>query len=228
MANHNFFAHSGKNISTLEFAKGCKEGYGFGQVPAILTLALGFAPEIPDVYSFRFDLDELSQHGMFREHDGSISRKDAGVGDFIHFDPATWNRTKQLLGNKEYFDARDMGRARDTLLQEQRKGDPKFHYDMTTMISTSLEDGILLSALGDGTKARMDQVNYFLENERMPTELGWTGRESFPVMEIPVTMMLSITNMPAMWPVVGFDSIFQFLTPRVSRSAIHLAAAFTI
>lgn len=89
MANHGYLPRSGKNITLQQLQDGFEEGVNF--VADILTQAGTASLSLSTTGNPEtFDLADTAVHNVI-EHDGSLSRQDAALGDHIKFNLAIWN-----------------------------------------------------------------------------------------------------------------------------------------
>jgi hypothetical protein len=99
-----------------------------------------------------FNLDELNKHGLI-EHDGSLSRDDAALGDNHKFDPNIFNTYLNHFGDATETSFASASAARYSRIlaarYEHELNNKEFTYDLKRHILSLGETGLLLAVLGD-------------------------------------------------------------------------------
>ncbi|KAF4999054.1 hypothetical protein FDECE_11613 [Fusarium decemcellulare] len=180
LANHNYFPHNGRHITKEIAIKGFMEALNFDAPFSTLI----FRPAVvvnPLPNATWFSLDMLSKHNIL-EHDASLSRLDAYFGNNHAFNPEVFNSSKRYW-TSEIMNATMLASSKVFRQLESRAFNPTYRFTALTEAFSVGEVSAPLVAFGDletGT-VRRDFVEYFFENERLPSELGWTKKE------VPVT-----------------------------------------
>ncbi|TLS31381.1 hypothetical protein PpBr36_02478 [Pyricularia pennisetigena] len=174
MANHGYLPRDGRGIDmpTLKQALAA----GVNMAPDATEIAGKKALLTGD--GTRFDLDQLKKHGVI-EHDGSLSRQDAALGDNLAFSPAIWAKTMQSFLNDQ-ISLTDSARARKIRQDDAKAANPRYGLTLEQRLFSFIESGLYQSVFGKGSNggARKDWVRMFFEKERLPFELGWKRSES--------------------------------------------------
>lgn len=90
LANHGFIPRNGKNLEVRVLVQAMGEALNVSTEVATTVANAGLRTS-SDPSSGKFNLDDLSKHGII-EHDGSLSRKDVSVnGDNHSFCPEIFN-----------------------------------------------------------------------------------------------------------------------------------------
>ncbi|KAJ3537846.1 heme-thiolate peroxidase [Fusarium decemcellulare] len=180
LANHNYFPHNGRHITKEIAIKGFMEALNFDSPFSTLI----FRPAVvvnPLPNATWFSLDMLSKHNIL-EHDASLSRLDAYFGNNHAFNPEVFNSSKRYWTD-EIMNATMLASSKVFRQLESRAFNPTYRFTSLTDAFSVGEVSAPIVAFGDletGT-VRRDFVEYFFENERLPSELGWTKKE------VPVT-----------------------------------------
>ncbi|KAH8648334.1 Chloroperoxidase [Tricladium varicosporioides] len=177
LANHGFLPHDGRNI-TLENAV------------YALTTALNFNASVatimwqqavianPEPNATFFTLDNLNRHNVL-EHDASISRSDDFFGNNHVFNQTIFDTTKTYW-QAETLNAQMLANAKVARQVESRAFNPNYTFSTTTEQFSLGELAAPILIFGDITAGtvKSNLVTYFFENERLPTELGWSKQAS--------------------------------------------------
>ncbi|KAL4901180.1 hypothetical protein BDW74DRAFT_86668 [Aspergillus multicolor] len=174
LANHGYIHRDGRNITREGLADGLVQSINFSQelADSMFDLILSMDPSATD-----FDLDMLNAHNV-GEHDASLSRLDAYFGNNHAFNPSVfaqstsyWTQstvTAQMLANSKV--ARQI---------HSKAFNPTYTYPESVETTSHTETGFPILAFGDIEKGTVAKavVEYWFQNERLPTEAGWTVRE---------------------------------------------------
>ncbi|KAL3465625.1 Chloroperoxidase [Aspergillus heterothallicus] len=175
LANHNFLPHDGRNLTrdVVVNALGSALNFNASLASLMFDMAIIANPEPNATY---FTLDQLNRHNVL-EHDASLSRADAIDGSNHIFNAtifaqsrAFWTAptlTAQMLANSKL--------ARQVV---SRAFNPTYRFTQTTEQFSLGEVAAPIIVFGDLEKGEVerDLVEYFFENERLPTELGWSAK----------------------------------------------------
>jgi hypothetical protein len=154
--------------------KGLAEGLNMG---ADFTVAIGGAGLLasPNPLGGSFDLDDLSMHNFPIEHDASMSRQDAALGNPQPFYDPNWQQYISYFAGKETTDIPTASKAKFARYQDSLKRDPQFTYGLREAVFSYGENAIYLSTMGDPVSgvAKVEYVKSLFEQEKLPFELGW-------------------------------------------------------
>ncbi|EMD92077.1 hypothetical protein COCHEDRAFT_1203160 [Bipolaris maydis C5] len=171
LANHEFLPHNGRNF-TLDILKhALKTALNISDDVTVLlhTAALTTNPG-----GSTWGLDTLSTHNIL-EHDGSLSRQDNAInGDSTSFNATIYERTRSFF-TAPTISLQMAANARLARMLDSLKINPQFSITLPAVGFSHLETAIYMIVFGDRTQktAQRDQVDFFFEKERLPTELGW-------------------------------------------------------
>ncbi|OJI99706.1 hypothetical protein ASPVEDRAFT_39082 [Aspergillus versicolor CBS 583.65] len=181
LANHGYLPRGGRSISQETWTNA-------------LVTALNFDPQVAKGLfgnailsntskgAEEFDLDQMNVHNLL-EHDASLSRSDAYFGNNHLFDPTVFAQTRQYWTDPT-LTAVQLANSKLARQIHSKAFNPTYTYPQTTEETSYNEAGFPIIAFGnmeEGT-VRRDWVEYFFENERLPTDLGWKVREE-PITE---------------------------------------------
>lgn len=151
LANHHILPHNGKGITkelavnTLSHAINLDTK--IGNVFSAVALTAN-----PDHTAHYFDLDQVNKHGLI-EHDVSLSRNDAALGDNNTFDQYTWDGVLQTYGDNKETDFAHVSKARyDRFLackKAHEAAERDFEFGIKEFILSYGESALFLSILGD-------------------------------------------------------------------------------
>jgi hypothetical protein len=150
LANHGFLPHDGKDI-TVDMAVNAlttKVNLGEGIATTLSKFAL-MGNKAPGATTF--NLDQLSPHG-FIEHDASISRQDASLGDNHSFNQEIFDSFLASHGNDSMTSLTAVSRARySRVLASKAAQDEKgvrIGYGVKELVLSYGEQALYLAALG--------------------------------------------------------------------------------
>ncbi|KAL8824044.1 MAG: hypothetical protein Q9191_005341 [Dirinaria sp. TL-2023a] len=121
------------------------------------------------------DLDQLARPNVV-EHDVSLSRRDFAQGDNIRRQPDLISNLLAASSNGEKITLIDFVKLRKDRLAEQRRVNPKLHFQAWQNQLACAEVALILKVLGDGSEVPVDYVKAFFQEERLPREEGWKKR----------------------------------------------------
>ncbi|KAJ4982758.1 chloroperoxidase-like protein [Stagonosporopsis vannaccii] len=174
LANHNFIPHNGKGNSIPILLKGLAEGLNMG---ADFTVAIGGAGLLssPDPLGGSFDLDDLNMHNFPIEHDASMSRQDAALGNPQSFYNTNWQQYIGFFNGKATTDVPTASKAKFARYNDSLTRNPKFTYGIREAIFSYGENAIYLQAMSDpiSGNAKIEYVRSLFEQEQLPYDLGW-------------------------------------------------------
>ncbi|KAA8626385.1 Peroxidase-2 domain containing protein [Pyrenophora tritici-repentis] len=174
LANHNFIHHSGKGMTIPHLIKGLAQGMNMGADFATLIGATGLLASA-DPLSLSFNLDDLNQHNFPTEHDVSISRPDAYFGDATAFNASVWNDYISFFSGKMSTDLDTTAIARFSRFENSKRYNPELVFGLKEEILSLAENSLLLQTMGGAgsDKADLRFVRTFIQEQKLPFELGW-------------------------------------------------------
>lgn len=187
-ANHGFLARNGHNISLADLQTGLAAAInldpGFSIAPFTALL-----PYSTTGVNGTLHLHDLVAHNVI-EHDGSLSRDDYYFGDSVSFSGVVWDETSAALqqkgnssssgGDMIIVTIEDARQARNTRLAAAAARNPAFDLGETGAFNSlgEISQTIVLFDTSRGkedaeTSARLDWMDVFFREERLPWDLGW-------------------------------------------------------
>jgi hypothetical protein len=154
--------------------KGLAEGLNMGPD---FTVAIGGAGLLssPNPLAGSFDLDDLNQHNFPIEHDASMSRQDAALGNNQPFYAPNWNQYISFFDGKSTTDIPTASKAKFARYQDSLARNPDFTYGLREAVLSYGENALYLQAMADPVsgQAPISYVRILFEQEKLPYELGW-------------------------------------------------------
>ncbi|KAL1837207.1 hypothetical protein VTJ49DRAFT_4158 [Mycothermus thermophilus] len=173
LANHGFLPHHGKDLTRQQVVDALYNGLNVDKSAgsSLFDFALMTSPE-PNATTV--SLDDLGRHNIL-EHDASLSRTDAYFGDVLKFNKTIFAETKRHWGRGKILDVPAAARARLGRIQTSKATNPEYTMSELGDVFTYGESIAYLIVLGNikTGKAPRRLVEYWFENERLPTHLGW-------------------------------------------------------
>jgi hypothetical protein len=174
LANHGFIHRDGHNMTIPHLIKGLAEGLNMG---ADFTTAIGGAGLLssPNPLGGSFDLDDLSMHNFPIEHDASMSRQDAALGNPQPFYDPNWQQYISFFDGKATTDIPTASKAKFARYSDSLAKNSQFTYGAREAVLSYGENALYLSTMGDPVsgKAKIEYVKSLFEQEKLPFELGW-------------------------------------------------------
>jgi len=175
-ANHGFLPRSGKYITHKDLADGLFNSVNFdANISSFLfDFAVGTNPEPNSTW---FSLDHLSRHNVL-EHDASLSRVDAYLGHADIFNQAAFDETLSYYG--DVLNVESGAAAIVARIKTCKATNPTYSLSSLGEAFILGETAAFISILGDAESLTAEKrfVEYLFQNERLPTELGWTRPET--------------------------------------------------
>ncbi|PYH44730.1 peroxidase family protein [Aspergillus saccharolyticus JOP 1030-1] len=193
LANHNFLPHDGRNITRPKLieALGAALNFTSSLSSVMFDMAIVVNPEPNATY---FTLDQLNQHNIL-EHDASLSRADAYLGNNHIFNATIFEQTRQYW-TSSILDATMLANSKLARQITSRATNPTYTFTAKTEEFSLGEVAAPIIVFGNLTAGtvRRDLVKYFFENERLPVELGWRTKSEAVGLEAITAMSNMIRN----------------------------------
>jgi hypothetical protein len=174
LANHGFLHRDGRNMTIPHLIKGLAEGLNMG---ADFTVAIGGAGLLASPFPLAgsFDLDDLNMHNFPIEHDASMSRQDAALGNDMPFYNPNWQQYITFFDGKDRTDIPTASKAKFARYLDSKTKNPQFTYGLREAIFSYGENAIYLQAMADPVsgKAKVEYVKTLFEQEKLPFAQGW-------------------------------------------------------
>ncbi|CAK4665174.1 hypothetical protein LEN26_001166 [Aphanomyces euteiches] len=149
------------------------------------SIAQELATEVDGVK--QLSLSQLSAHNAI-EHDASLTRQDAALGDSVKLDPELLSALVALSSDGQYLTKAHLGHYRSIREQHSKTHNSSYTFDSKQQAFAYLEAALLLLILRDSTgNIRIDWLKMVFEQEKLPIELGWELR-SITTEEVLVAM----------------------------------------
>ncbi|KAM0269690.1 hypothetical protein ACHAPA_003897 [Fusarium lateritium] len=186
LANHGYIPRDGKNIDLKILEDGMLAGYNIEPMDALIlfTQAIRTSPNYPLARSF--DLADLGRHNIL-EHDISLSRSDAYFADPNPFNETVWAESLTYFPD-EMITVDQVAKARMGRLATSKKTNPEHSLSKLADGFSWGEMASFFEIMADGTTGTVEKkfIEYWLsltrisavENERLPTEIGWQRRNT--------------------------------------------------
>jgi len=151
LANHHVLPHNGKGITKDMAVKALEKAINLD--PGVAKVfASGAIATNPDHHADHFDLSMVCKHGAI-EHDVSLSRNDANLGDNTTFDPWVWENVLKSYGDRTQTDFASASKARYERVMACKKAHEAagkdFQYGIKEFILSYGETALCLGLLGD-------------------------------------------------------------------------------
>ncbi|KAG9231169.1 Peroxidase, family 2-domain-containing protein [Amylocarpus encephaloides] len=193
LANHGFLPHDGRNITRENAIHTLNTGLAFDTTLAgIMWDQAVFSNPKPN--AIFFTLDNLNQHNVLG-HDASLSRQDAFFGNNHVFNQTIFDATTALWGGTT-LDANMLAMGKLARQVASKAFNPEYKFTSTTEAFSLGELAAPILMFGDHAAATVDRamVEFFFENERLPSDLGWTKQTNGIDLEIVLKMSEIIGN----------------------------------
>jgi hypothetical protein len=194
LTNHGFLPRDGRNFTKANVVKGLGDGLNFDATLAGIMWEQAIIAN-PSPNATFFTLEQLNVHNVL-EHDASLSRSDAALGNNHVFNQTVFD-TSKVWWTDETVTAEQLANSKIYRQLVSRAENEGYTFTASTEEFSLGEVAAPIIAFGDtdmGTVNR-DLVVYFFgkplswgvvvvdgfanawaENERLPTELGWSKK----------------------------------------------------
>ncbi|KAF9878230.1 hypothetical protein CkaCkLH20_04268 [Colletotrichum karsti] len=190
LANHGFLNRDGRNLTQEVVVNGLKQGLNFNESLGTLMFQMATIAN-PEPNATFFTLDHLNRHNVL-EHDASLSRTDAAFGNNHIFNQSVFDESRAYW-TADIMDAKMLANSKIARQVTSRAFNPNYTFTATVENFSLGEVAAPIIVFGDMTAGTVQKqlVEYFFQNERLPSELGWTKKE------VPVTQddILKVVDM---------------------------------
>ncbi|CEL08200.1 Putative Chloroperoxidase [Aspergillus calidoustus] len=175
LANHNFLPHDGRNLTREVVVDALASALNFNESLGSLMFDMAIVAN-PQPNATYFTLDHLNRHNVL-EHDASLSRADAAHGSNHIFNRTIFAQTRAFW-TAETLTAQMLANSKIARQIVSRAFNPNYTFTASTEQFSLGEVAAPIIVFGNMDKGEVDRglVEYFFENERLPTELGWTTK----------------------------------------------------
>ncbi|CAG8501065.1 7698_t:CDS:2 [Paraglomus occultum] len=168
LANHGYLPHDGKNLTAAQITdalnKHLNVSRGFANFMARAAVYLVGSKGV-------CSLEDLGKHNVI-EHDASLTRQDAFLGDNIHVDPSLVDSLlSHAVDGRITIDT--LAKFRNLRYEDSKERDKEFCFGTKQYKTAFGESALLLSVLGQATNQEIDveTARTLLKEERLPD--GW-------------------------------------------------------
>ncbi|KAH9885926.1 Chloroperoxidase [Xylariomycetidae sp. FL2044] len=172
LANHGYLDHSGKNLE-------------HDAVVNTLNDVLFLSKDLGDFfYNFgltgnkrpdntTFDLSDLLTHNIV-EFDASLSRQDSYLGNAQQFNASIFAETTSYW-TADVLDIGMIVESRQARVNTSNATNPAFSWWSLPLGGSRMAQALFTAFIGDPVAGTVEKekLEYFFEQERLPTELGW-------------------------------------------------------
>ncbi|KAL0934547.1 uncharacterized protein CTRU02_211346 [Colletotrichum truncatum] len=179
LANHGFLPHDGRNLTQDTVVTALNDALNFNQSLGVLMFQMAIVAN-PEPNATFFTLDHLNRHNVL-EHDASLSRTDAFFGNNHIFNQTVFDESR-MYWTADVLDANMLANSKVARQVTSKAFNPNYTFTATVENFSLGEVAAPIIVFGDmnaGT-VQKNMVEYFFQNERLPSELGWI-KKSEPV-----------------------------------------------
>ncbi|EXX79003.1 hypothetical protein RirG_009780 [Rhizophagus irregularis DAOM 197198w] len=166
LANHGFLPRSGKDFSMSELIEALNKGFNTSRAFA----------SVQTLGAFTMSLSDLQRHGIL-EHDASLSRQDAAIGDHVNVDKTL---VDLLLTYKvgEKINIESLAKLHHVRYTDSKERNKDFYYGWRQQSLSFGESSLLLCVIGGATNKEVDAkvAEIFFKEERLADE--WKSSET--------------------------------------------------
>ncbi|USP80413.1 hypothetical protein yc1106_07687 [Curvularia clavata] len=172
LANHGFLPRDGRNITKPNAISALNTALNFDVTLAGIMWDQAIIAN-PEPNATFFTLNDLNRHNVL-EHDASISRTDAYFGNNHVFNQSVFD-TSRKYWTAETLNAQMLANSKVFRQIESCATNPTYRFTNVTEAFSLGEMAAPFIVFGDMSTVTVKKkfVEYFFENERLPTELGW-------------------------------------------------------
>ncbi|KAL1631274.1 putative Chloroperoxidase [Diplodia seriata] len=172
LANHGFLPRDGRNITKANAIRALGDGLNFDAALATIMWEQAIIAN-PEPNATFFTLDHLNRHNVL-EHDASLSRSDAYFGNNHVFNQSIFDTSRKYWTDDVMTPAM-IANSKIFRQVESRAANPDYAFSSTVESFSLGEIAAPFIVFGDHASETVNRtmVEYFFENERLPSELGW-------------------------------------------------------
>ncbi|CAB4433067.1 unnamed protein product [Rhizophagus irregularis] len=152
LANHGFLPRSGKDFSMSELIEALNKGFNTSRAFASVQ-TLGAFTMYGKLFQ-KMSLSDLQRHGIL-EHDASLSRQDAAIGDHVNVDKTL---VDLLLTYKvgEKINIESLAKLHHVRYTDSKERNKDFYYGWRQQSLSFGESSLLLCVIGGATNKEVD------------------------------------------------------------------------
>ncbi|PMD39603.1 Cloroperoxidase [Hyaloscypha variabilis F] len=173
LANHGFLPHDGGNITKENAVHALTTAINFNTSLATLMWEQALIAN-PEPNATFFTLDNLNRHNVL-EHDASMSRSDAFFGNNHIFNQSIFDTTRAYW-TADTLTADMLANGKIARQLASKSTNPEYSFTTTNEAFSLGEVAAPIIVFGDMATATVNKsfVEFFFENEKLPSKLGWT------------------------------------------------------
>lgn len=176
LANHGYVARNGMNISLADMQAGFEASINLEPEFSVGPFGVGVTASTTG-RNDTLNLHDLLKHNLI-EHDASLSRKDAYFGDALNFDPEVWAGTSAVWRdtNATTISIEAAAKGRLARIAKDKVENPEYNLTSAGEAAGLGETALFVAVFGDKVdgNARVDWVDIFFRESRLPFAEGWT------------------------------------------------------
>ncbi|RIA85279.1 Chloroperoxidase [Glomus cerebriforme] len=174
LANHGFLPRSGKDFSMSELIDALKKGFNLSGAFASMQALTAFT-----MYGKLFQkisLSDLQRHGVL-EHDASLTRQDAAIGDHVKVDNALVDLLLTYKVN-EKINIESLAKLHHVRYADSKERNKDFYYGWRQKSLSFGESSLLLCIIGAATNKEIDTkvAEILFKKEKLADE--WKASET--------------------------------------------------
>ncbi|KAF3011310.1 hypothetical protein E8E14_001800 [Neopestalotiopsis sp. 37M] len=220
LANHGFLPRDGSNITKDTAISALGNGLNFDAELAGIMWEQAIIAN-PVANSSFFTLDHLNRHNVL-EHDASISRTDAYFGNNHVFNQTVFD-TSRKYWTTEMMGPEALANSKLFRQIESRSTNPEYVFTTHTEPFSLGEMAAPFIVFGDMETELVNRtlVTYFFENERLPSELGWSKKVDAITLEQISRMSEIIANATSLFTPINDTTTTTTTTTTEKRRDLH-------
>jgi Peroxidase, family 2 len=148
LSNHGILPRNGKGLTVSMLTNALKDTFNVG---ADFTAAIATAGLLSSPYPLErsFNLDDLDRHNFPIEHDASLSRNDANLGEDHSLNQTIFNVFLKHFEGNENITLKPAAEARYHRLLTELGRDSEFTFSTRDFVNSYGETALYLSTMGD-------------------------------------------------------------------------------
>ncbi|KAL1916377.1 uncharacterized protein VTP21DRAFT_5568 [Calcarisporiella thermophila] len=166
LANHGILPRDGRRVTMLQILQALRTVYGFStDFDAIATI-------FPGLYSLAngrvyFNLEDFNAHNLL-EHDASLVRQDAFLGDHVHANQTMLNHMLSFSRDGRTLTLLDIARIRRYRERDSMQRNPNYSISPFQTLVALFEAASIPMVFGNGFSVPIQSVRTWLGEERLP------------------------------------------------------------
>ncbi|KAJ3328926.1 hypothetical protein HDU76_009024 [Blyttiomyces sp. JEL0837] len=147
---------------------------GTASVFAVNAMELGY---VDSKGVRRVDVKSFQKHDAI-EHDASLTRSDARIGDYIKLNDTLYSQLTSLSSDSQHLTLNDLIKFRVLRESHSQTANPSYHLSSKGQLASYGEVTLLYLTMRDmnppaNGRVRIDWLDMLFKQEKFPVELGW-------------------------------------------------------